>query len=107
MHNKNINESKKSVSNLADQLSRISKEMKDLAGRYGRAKKAKAHKDMFKIISDLKGLTAQKKSLEKQIDNAIGDLDKDVELVQNEQILRSVIRNSVRESMGNDAINLR
>jgi hypothetical protein len=94
-----VNESKKSVTVISNGLQKLSVEMKKHAEFYVKAKAKGDAKEMKQHIGHLKTLTSQKKELERGLDAAISDLDKDVELVANEHVVRSQIRNLVRESL--------
>jgi len=100
LKNESVNEAtKKNVSAAVDALAFITDQMKRHAGFYTKAKKAKDAKEMSKHLMHLKAFTKQKKQLEKALDDAISGLDKDVELVANEHVVRSQIRNIVRETL--------
>jgi hypothetical protein len=101
--NESVNEvSKKSVTKISNELASLADTMKAHAGHYADAKKANDAGKMKTIIGHLKTLTKQKKKLEKELDAAIGGLDKDVKLVATENIMRSQIRNMVRQSLVNE-----
>jgi hypothetical protein len=93
-----VNEaSKKSVTAIANGLAKVAKEMQDLAKDYVKHKNDPAKAKI--IVAQLKDLTKKKKALEKGLDGAVSSLDKEVELVANEHVLRAQIRNMVRESL--------
>jgi len=96
-----VNEAtKRSVGKLMDSMAKLAKEMKDIAGQYTKAKAKNDATEMKKHISKLKTLTKERNTLQAEMDKAIGGLDKDVELVaQNESVLRSLIRNKIRRTL--------
>jgi len=106
MFRESVNESKKSVTVIANGLSKVTTEMKKHAEFYVKAKAKGDAKEMKQHIGHLKTLTSQKKELERGLDGAISGLDKDVELVANEHVVRSQIRNIVRESLAKESKSL-
>lgn len=100
MNNESVNEAtKRSVGKIVDALAKITVEMKKHASLYTTSKQKNDTVEMKKHIEHLKTLTGQKKILEKELDKSIGSLDKDVELVANEHIVRSQIRNIIKENL--------
>ena len=102
-----INEvSKKEVTTIANGLSKVAEEMKKHAALFVKSKAKGDAKEMKQHIGHLKKLTSQKKELESGLDKAINGLEKDVELVANEHVVRSQIRNIVRESLAKESKSL-
>ena len=54
-----------SITATSNKLQKLTKQMKDIAGSYKRAKKANATNDMEKYVEQLKKMTKEKKTLEK------------------------------------------
>lgn len=56
-----------SITATSNKLQKLTKQMKDVAGSYKRAKKANATNDMEKYVEQLKKMTTEKKKLEKAL----------------------------------------
>ena len=56
-----------SITSTSNKLQKLTKQMKDVAGSYKRAKKANATNDMEKYVEQLKKMTTEKKKLEKAL----------------------------------------
>jgi hypothetical protein len=79
-------ESKKGLSKIAKQIEELSIEMKQVATKYKAAKESNKQSEISKYVAELKTLTSKKKELEKRMNSAIEDLDKDAELKVDESI---------------------
>jgi len=97
--NKSVNEStKRSVGKIVTNISKLTDEMKKQAAMYVTIRQKNDAKALAKQLDILKKLTAEKKRLESELDAAITDLDKDVELVAtDESVLRSLVRTKIYE----------
>jgi len=83
----------RSVSKISKELETLVEKMKKMAKEFAEADGAKKQK----ITAELKSLTADKKMLEKELESAVAELDKDAQLQIDE--VRKLIRNIIREEI--------
>ena len=81
-------------------ISKISKELETLVDKMKKKAKEYAEADGVKkqkITAELKSLTSDKKMLEKELESAVAELDKDAQLQIDE--IRKIIRDIIREEI--------
>ncbi len=83
----------RSVSKISKELETVVEKMKKMAKEFAEADGVKKQK----ITTELKSLTADKKMLEKELESAVAELDKDAQLQIDE--VRKLIRNIIREEI--------
>ena len=83
----------RSVSKISKELETVVEKMKKMAKEFAEADGAKKQK----IKAELKSLTSDKKMLEKELESAVAELDKNAQLQVDE--VRKLIRNIIREEI--------
>ena len=83
----------RSVSKISKELETVVEKMKKMAKEFAEADGAKKQK----ITAELKSLTSDKKMLEKELESAVAELDKNAQLQVDE--VRKLIRNIIREEI--------
>lgn len=101
-----VNEAtKRSVGKIVNNISKLTDEMKKQAAMYVTVRQKNDAKALAKQLDVLKKLTAEKKRLEAELDSAVMDLEKDVELVAtDESVLRSLIRNKIKQNINENLL---
>ena len=97
-----INEAR-SIEKISDERGKLVKDMKALATEYSQAKKDGNKAKETEILNKLKSLTAKKAALEKELDDAISQKDRDVELAIEENLIRSAVRRIVKETISQES----
>ena len=83
----------RSISKISKELETLVEKMKKKAKEYAEADGVKKQK----ITAELKSLTSDKKMLEKELESAVTELDKDAKLQVDE--IRKMIRDIIREEI--------
>lgn len=85
----------RSITKISKELEDVTSTMKKMAKEYAKA----SGTDKDKIVAQLKKLTKDKQSLEKELQSSVGELDKDVELQIDE--VRKLIKKTIKEELAN------
>ena len=81
------------VTKAAEKLEKHSAEMQDVAKKWAAA----SGKDKQKLLDQLRKMTSEKRDLESQLQRAIADLDKELQIDEMRRLIRNVIREEIKK----------